>query len=197
MAGSDLTPAIAPDDYRHVLGHFATGVTVITTVAGGDPAGFTCQSFAALSLDPPLVLFCPGRSSSTGRLIIEAGRFCANVLADDQRDLARGFASKKGPDKFEGVSWSPSPAGLPRLDGAHAWVDGIVETVHDAGDHHLVIGRVTSLAVGAGADESADTAPGEPLLFYRGRFTVPEPERGAPEQVDTLLSWPWNDRGWG
>lgn len=187
---------IGADDYRHVLGHFATGVTVITTVSEGQPGGFTCQSFAALSLDPPLVLFCPGKSSSTGRRIIDAGRFCANVLADDQRDLARAFASKV-PDKFDGVAWSPSSAGLPRLDGAHAWVEGEVETVHDGGDHHLVIGRVTALGVSTVDGQSDGAAPHDPLLFYRGRFTVPEPEGGAPEAVDTLLAWPWHGRGWG
>jgi 3-hydroxy-9,10-secoandrosta-1,3,5(10)-triene-9,17-dione monooxygenase reductase component len=195
--------AVAPDEYRHVLGHFATGVTVITTVSGGVPAGFTCQSFGALSLDPPLVLFCPSRSSSTGRRIIESGRFCANVLADSQRALARVFAGKSA-DKFAGVGWSPSPAGLPLLNGAHAWVDASVETVHEAGDHRLVIGRVTGLGVGAvgsgngpghaastgHADGAGSAGGGSPLLFYRGRFTATEPEGGAPEIVDTLLAWP-------
>jgi 3-hydroxy-9,10-secoandrosta-1,3,5(10)-triene-9,17-dione monooxygenase reductase component len=195
--------AVAPDEYRHVLGHFATGVTVITTVAGGEPAGFTCQSFGALSLDPPLVLFCPSRSSSTGSRIIESGRFCVNVLADSQRELARVFASKSA-DKFAGIGWSPSPAGLPLLDGAHAWVDAAVETVHEAGDHRLVIGGVTALGAGAagsgndagyadGTGHAASAGPpgaGSPLLFYRGRFTATEPESGAPEIVDTLLAWP-------
>lgn len=194
---------VAPDEYRHVLGHFATGVTVITTVSGGAPAGFTCQSFGALSLDPPLVLFCPSRSSATGRRIIAAGRFCANVLSESQRDLARGFASKAA-DKFAGVGWSTSPAGLPRLEGAHAWVDASVVTVHEAGDHYLVIGRVTALGVGTGAGGgagggagaiggdagSADGGAEPPLLFYRGRFTATEPEGGAPEIVDTMLAWP-------
>ncbi|HEX6447844.1 MAG TPA: flavin reductase family protein [Trebonia sp.] len=184
-AGHDASPAASPetvaaDQYRHVLGHFCTGVTVITTVDDEGPAGFTCQSFGALSLDPPLVLFCPGRSSSTGRRVMDAGRFCANVLADSQRALARGFASKAA-DKFAGVGWTPSPAGLPLLDGAHAWVDASVETVHEAGDHQLVIGRVSALGVGAS---------GMPLLFHRGRFTATKPESGAPEIVDTLLAWP-------
>ena len=174
------TETVTADQYRHVLGHFCTGVTVITTVDDEGPAGFTCQSFGALSLDPPLVLFCPSRSSSTGRRVMDAGRFCANVLADSQRVLARGFASKAG-DKFAGVGWSPSPAGLPLLDGTHAWVDASVETIHEAGDHQLVIGRVSALGVGAA---------GMPLLFHRGRFTATEPESGAPEIVDTLLAWP-------
>ena len=171
-----------PDRFRQVLGHFCTGVTVITTTDGAGPAGFTCQSFAAVSLDPPLVLFCPGRSSSTWRRIERAGHFCANVLADEQRELARIFASS-GPGKFSGVGWSPAPSGAPLLDGAVAWVAAGVETVHEAGDHYVVIGRVTGLAA---------RRPGPPLLFYRGRYaaTAPGTGEGPPEVVDTLLAWP-------
>jgi 3-hydroxy-9,10-secoandrosta-1,3,5(10)-triene-9,17-dione monooxygenase reductase component len=180
MAAGTVRPVTSTDRFRQVLGHFCTGVTVITTADGDGPTGFTCQSFAALSLDPPLVLFCPSKTSSTWRRIEAAGRFCANVLADSQREVARHFASKV-PDKFDGIGWQPSPAGLPLLDGTLAWVDGEVETVHDAGDHYLVIGRVTEL--------DAESA-GPPLLFYRGRFTVTEEEGGAPEIVDTLLAWP-------
>lgn len=200
---------VTPDRYRQVLGHFCTGVTVISTADEEGLAGFTCQSFAAVSLDPPLVLFCPGKSSSTGRRIIAAGRFCASVLADTQRGLARGFASKAA-DKFAGVGWFESPAGLPVLEGAHAWVDASVETVHEAGDHQLVLGRVTALGTGThgtagtastigtpGTHGTADTpgtadagGTGLPLLFYRGRFTATEAESGAPEIIDTLLAWP-------
>jgi len=186
-AGHDASPAASPqtvgaDEYRHVLGHFCTGVTVITTVDDEGPAGFTCQSFGALSLDPPLVLFCPSLSSSTGRRVMDAGRFCANVLAGSQRALARGFASKAA-DKFAGVGWSPSPSGAPVLDGALTWVDCAVEAVHEAGDHYVVLGRVTGLG---------ECGPGRPLLFYRGRYgvTAGEPTDGLPEIVDTLLAWP-------
>jgi 3-hydroxy-9,10-secoandrosta-1,3,5(10)-triene-9,17-dione monooxygenase reductase component len=175
-----LTPE--PDRFRQVLGHFCTGVTVITTVDATGPAGFTCQSFAAVSLDPPLVLFCPSRSSATWRRIERAGHFCANVLADEQRELARVFAGS-GPAKFDGVGWSPAPSGAPLLDGAVAWVGAEIETVQEAGDHYVVIGRVTGL--------SADR-PGPPLLFYRGRYAVTAPGTGdgPPEVVDTLLAWP-------
>jgi 3-hydroxy-9,10-secoandrosta-1,3,5(10)-triene-9,17-dione monooxygenase reductase component len=145
------------------------------------PTGFTCQSFTALSLDPPLVLFCPAKSSSTWQRIERAGRFCANVLADGQREAARQFASKV-PDKFEGVEWSPSASGLPLIEEALAWVDAEVETIHDGGDHHVVIGRVLDLG--------ARTTLMPPLLFYRGRFTITEPESGTPELIDTLLAWP-------
>jgi 3-hydroxy-9,10-secoandrosta-1,3,5(10)-triene-9,17-dione monooxygenase reductase component len=180
-------PAVAagpePARFRQVLGHFCTGVTVITTVdSGGRPCGFACQSFAALSLDPPLVLFCPSRVSATWRRIAAAGHFCANVLTAGQRDLARVFGTA-GADKFAGVAWSPSSSGAPVLAGVLTWVGCQVETVHEAGDHHVVLGRVTELG---------PCGTGQPLLFYRGRYgvTAAAPADGPPEVVDTLLAWP-------
>jgi 3-hydroxy-9,10-secoandrosta-1,3,5(10)-triene-9,17-dione monooxygenase reductase component len=165
-----------------VLGHFGTGVTVITTMHAGRPAGFACQAFAALSLDPPLVLFCPGKSSATWPAIAQAGHFCANVLADGQQALARRFGISGG-DKFAGVPWSPSPSGAPVLAGALTWVEAAVEAVHEAGDHYVVVGRVTALG---------ECRPGQPLLFYRGRYTATDPRLAdaPPEVVDTLLAWP-------
>jgi 3-hydroxy-9,10-secoandrosta-1,3,5(10)-triene-9,17-dione monooxygenase reductase component len=171
-----------PAAFRQVLGHFCTGVTVITTADAGRPAGFACQSFAALSLDPPLVLFCPSRTSGTWPRIERAGHFCANVLASDQRELARIFGGR-GADRFAGVRWSPSPSGAPILDGALTWVGCTVETAQEAGDHYVVTGRVTELGA---------CRAGQPLLFYRGRFsaTAPRAADGPPEVVDTLLAWP-------
>jgi 3-hydroxy-9,10-secoandrosta-1,3,5(10)-triene-9,17-dione monooxygenase reductase component len=168
--------------FRQVLGHFCTGVTVITTVDSDGPAGFTCQSFAALSLDPPLVLFCPSRSSATWPRIEKAGHFCANVLADDQRELGRIFAGRDA-RRFDGVAWSPAPSGAPVLDGVVAWVTAEVADVHEAGDHYLVTGRVTGLRA---------RRPGPPLLFYKGRYAVTAPGAGdgPPEVVDSLLAWP-------
>ena len=168
--------------FRQVLGHFCTGVTVITTVGDGGPAGFACQAFAALSLEPPLVLFCPSRSSMTWPVIVRAGHFCANVLADGQQELARRFGTT-GTDKFAGVPWSPSPAGAPVLDGTLTWVECAVEAVHEAGDHHLVVSRVTALGA---------CRAGQPLLFYRGRYAATDPRRadGPAEVVDTQLAWP-------
>jgi 3-hydroxy-9,10-secoandrosta-1,3,5(10)-triene-9,17-dione monooxygenase reductase component len=167
-----------------VLGHFCTGVTVVTVCDEAGPAGFACQSFAAVSLDPPLVLFSPSRSSATWPRIARAGRFCANVLAAGQRSLARTFGASAAPgtDRFAGVAWSPPAAG-PVLDGALTWVGCAVEAVHEAGDHFVVIGRVTELG---------ECAAGQPLLFYRGRYTVTDarPPDGPPEIVDTLLAWP-------
>ena len=151
--------------FRSVLGHFATGVTVITALDGGEPVGFTCQSFQSLSLDPPLVTFAPQRSSRTWPRIRRVGRFCANVLAEGQEDLGRAFAVA-GADKYAGTEWSPSPAGSPVLDGVLAWVDCEVVDEHDGGDHVLVVGRVLDLAVPRDA---------RPLLFFRGRFASLRP----------------------
>ena len=171
-----------PGRFRQVLGHFCTGVTIITTLDESGPAGFACQSFAALSLDPPLVLFCPSRSSATWTRIERAGFFCANVLTAGQEELARVFGTR-GVDKFAGVSWAPAPSGAPVLAGVLTWVGCTVEAVHDGGDHHVVLGRVTELG---------ECAPGQPLLFYRGRYgvTAAEPAGALPEIVDTLLAWP-------
>jgi 3-hydroxy-9,10-secoandrosta-1,3,5(10)-triene-9,17-dione monooxygenase reductase component len=169
-------------EYRRVLGHFCTGVTVVTSIDAGEPVGFACQAFAALSLDPPLVLFCPGSGSSTWPRIERAGHFCVNVLADDQRDLSRVFGTS-GADKFAGVGWSPSPAGAPVLAGALTWAACRIEAAHPAGDHHVVIGRVTELG------ECRDRRP---LLFYKGRYTgtAAVSPHEPPEVVDTLLAWP-------
>ena len=168
--------------YRHALGHFCTGVTVITGAENGRPAGFACQAFAALSLTPPLVLFCPSASSRTWPAIATSGTFCVNVLAAGQQEIARRFGVS-GADKFAGLSWSPSPSGAPILAGALTWVECAVEAVHEAGDHYLVVGRVTELG---------PCQPGQPLLFYRGRYAATDPGRpdGPPEVVDTLLAWP-------
>jgi 2,3-dihydroxybiphenyl 1,2-dioxygenase len=129
-----------------------------------------------------LVLFCPSRSSATWPLIARAGHFCANVLTAGQRDLARVFGTA-GADKFAGVRWSPSSAGSPVLAGALTWVGCAVEAVYEAGDHHVVLGRVTELGT-CGRDQ--------PLLFYRGRYGMTEAAAadGPPEVVDTLLAWP-------
>lgn len=173
--------------FRQVLGHFCTGVTVITTAAvsagRAGPAGFACQAFAALSLAPPLVLFCPSRSSATWPVIERARHFCANVLADGQQELARRFGTSGG-DKFDGVPWSPSPSGAPVLADVLTWVECAVEAVHEAGDHYLVVGRVTMLG---------PCRAGRPLLFYRGRYAATDPGdpgSGPTEVVDTLLAWP-------
>ncbi len=165
-----------------MFGHFGTGVTVITTVDGAGPAGFACQAFAPLSLDPPLVLFCPQAGSATWQRIRAAGIFGVNVLASDQRDVSRLFGTR-GADRFATVGWTPAPSGVPLLDGALTWADCRVEAVHPGGDHAIVTGRVTALG------QCRDITP---LLFHRSRYTTTTPASPyeEPEVVDTLLSWP-------
>ena len=170
------------DRFRHVFGHFCTGVTVVTTVDAAGPAGFACQAFAALSLEPPLVLFCPSKTSATWRRVATSGVFCVNVLDAGQVELARVFGTS-GADKFAGVGWAPCTSGAPVLDGVLTWAGCEVMQTHDAGDHYIVMGRVTELG---------ECQPGEPLLFYRGRYGAPaaRPAEGPPEVVDTILAWP-------
>ncbi|MFH8346029.1 flavin reductase [Streptomyces sp. NPDC018045] len=128
------------------------------------PAGFACQSFASLSLDPPLVTFMVARTSTTWPRIARAGVFCVNILGADQEALCRAFAVS-GADKFAGVAHTPAPVtGSPRLAGVPAWIDCAVQAVHTGGDHLIVVGRVTAL----GTDPRA--AQAGPLLFHRGAF---------------------------
>jgi len=163
--GDDERLPVDPAEFRRVLGQFATGVTVITAYdEDEDPAGFACQSFASLSLDPPLVAFMVARTSTTWPRIARAGSFCVNVLGADQGELCRGFAVS-GADKFAGVAHTPAPAtGSPLLDGVPAWIDCTIQAVHTGGDHLIVVGRVAALGAEDGGGE------GDPLLFHRGRF---------------------------
>ncbi|MET8967948.1 flavin reductase family protein [Streptomyces hydrogenans] len=158
----DERAPVDPAEFRRVLGHFASGVTLVTTVDEAGPTGFACQSFASLSLDPPLVAFMVARTSTTWPRIAAAGTFCVNILGADQGPLCRSFAVS-GADKFAGVEWTPTPVtGTPRLTGTPAWIDCAITAVHTGGDHLIVVGRVEAL----GTDDT-DT---EPLLFHRGRF---------------------------
>ncbi len=148
-----------PTTMRAVLGHFPSGVTIVTGIVDDEPAGFTCQSFSSLSLDPPLVLILPGRTSTSWPRIEATGRFCVNVLAADQEDLSTTFA-RSGIDKFAGVAWTASPLGSPILAGATAWIDCTLHASHEGGDHLIVVGAVHDLA-----------AHGQPpLVFHRGSY---------------------------
>ena len=149
--------------FRDVLGTFASGITVITTVTNGEPIGMTCQSFSSVSLDPPLVLFVPARSSRAWPVIQRTGRFCVNILAADQEHVSTQMATK-GVDKFAGLGWRPAEVtGSPVLEGSLAHLDCTIHTVHEGGDHYVVIGRVEHL-------ETTEAAVAEPLLYYRGRY---------------------------
>jgi 3-hydroxy-9,10-secoandrosta-1,3,5(10)-triene-9,17-dione monooxygenase reductase component len=151
---------VDPRVMRDVLGHFVSGVTVVTAMAADGPVGFTCQSFSSLSLEPPLVAFAPARTSTTWPRLRDARRFCVNVLAEEQRDLSAQFA-RSGTDKYAGVGWTSSPHGSPVLDGVVAWIDSELWAEYDGGDHTIAVARVLDL----GADASRT-----PLLFHRGAY---------------------------
>ncbi|MGH6656056.1 MAG: flavin reductase family protein [Actinocrinis sp.] len=150
----------ASAEFRSVMGNFATGVTVITTLDGPTPVGFTCQTFTSLSLDPPLISFAATRESASRARILSTGRFCVNILAYDQRGLCAKFAAS-GVDRFQGTPWRLSPNGSPVIGGSVAWIDCAVEAEYPAGDHTIVLGRVHDLAI---MREAA------PLVFHRGQF---------------------------
>ena len=147
--------------FRDVLGRFCTGVTVVTTISGGEPVGMTCQSFSSVSLSPPLVMFCPAKTSRAWPMMQRSGHFCVNLLAEGQDELSNAMASR-GSDKFAGVDWSPSKTGAPLIDGVLGYVDCTIHAVHEAGDHYIVIGKVQDLGFGDAED---------PLLFFKGKYT--------------------------
>lgn len=171
--GPDERAPVDQGEFRGVLGRFATGVALVTAGCPDGPAGFACQSFVSLSLDPPLVAFMVGRTSMTWPRIARAGVFCVNVLTADQAALCGQFAVS-GADKFAGVGWTPAPAtGSPRIDGASAWIDCAIHAVHTGGDHLVVVGRVIALGTPDAPENDALEDPGSysgPLLFYRGGF---------------------------
>lgn len=154
--------AVAHDRlFRDVLGRFATGVTVVTGLLDGVPYGLTCQSFTSVSLEPPLVLFCPARTSRAWPLIQRSGHFCVNILSAEQEHVSRVMASR-GTDKFAGLDWERSRVtGSPVLAGTLGHVDATISSVHEAGDHFAVVGRVLDLRAHDGD---------RPLLFFRGAY---------------------------
>jgi 3-hydroxy-9,10-secoandrosta-1,3,5(10)-triene-9,17-dione monooxygenase reductase component len=152
----------APDaaTYREAIGHFATGVSVVTSVGRRGPSGLTANAVCSLSLEPLLALVCLDLGSRTLAAVRDSRRLAINVLARDQERLAQGFALK-GPEheKFGGVAWTDVD-GLPILDGVIAWVAGDVQELLPGGDH--MIGIVTVTRVGASG--------GEPLVYHRGGY---------------------------
>lgn len=179
---------IDPKAFRTVLGHFTTGVTIITAASAQGPVGFACQSFAALSLDPPLVLFCPAKTSGSWPVIEQTGHFAVNVLAEHQQDVSSVFGAR-GEDKFARVDWTPADkSSSPLITDTLTWLDCAIDTVHDAGDHYIVIGRVLELG---------HTSHAKPLLFDRGRYrtTADTPGEALPTNtaLDAFLTWPIGD----
>lgn len=153
--------AVDSQQFRRVLGHYPTGVCLITAMSEEHgPLGMIVGSFSSVSLDPPLVGFFPDCSSTSWPKVQETGRFCVNVLAANQQEMCRDFAMRKE-DKFANISYRLSPQGLPVVDDAVAWIECDLHAVHDAGDHFLVLGEVLSLDIGQ---------PRSPLLFFQGGY---------------------------
>ncbi|MER7078004.1 flavin reductase family protein [Saccharopolyspora kobensis] len=170
-----MTPHLpTPLEMRRAMGSFASGVTVVTGCDDGEPVGFACQSFASVSLDPPLVLFCADHRGRAWPRIRKAGGFCVNVLAEQQSDLCDRFGSSRGA-KFAGLSWQLSRWGSPVLPGVLARVHARVHEVHAAGDHDVVIGEVLELET---------PTQDRPMVFFRGGFGI-EPELVLPD------AWDW------
>jgi flavin reductase (DIM6/NTAB) family NADH-FMN oxidoreductase RutF len=161
---------LASDDFRKVLSHFGSGVTIVTLCdADRRPTGLTCSAFASVSLDPPLVLVCVDHTSQSYPALRERGRFAVNVLGAEQEALSRRFASSRL-DKFDGVPHAISDLGLPLIEGAIAQLECSTVSAHVEGDHTIFVGRV----------ERVDIPGGEPLLYFRGRYErLAEPRPGA------------------
>lgn len=160
---SDSSASIDPREFRNVLGAFMTGVTVVTAVDDGQPVGMAVNSFTSVSLDPPLVAFCPAKSSSTWESIKRSSAFVVNILSADQEDVCRVFASG-GVDRFADLQWSPSVAtGSPVIGGALAHIDCVIDREYDGGDHLIVVGLVREIST-----PPVDGAL--PLGFYRGKY---------------------------
>ena len=147
--------------FRDVLGRYASGVTVVTTVSNGEPIGMTCQSFMSVSLTPPLVMFSPAKTSRAWPRIQASGRFAVNFLGEAQQELSNTMASR-GVDKFAGLAWEPAPVtGSPLFPDAVGYVDCSIDRVYEAGDHFLVLGLVEELEL---------RAESSPLLYFQGEY---------------------------
>lgn len=153
---------IDPGHFRSVLAHLPTGVTVITAYGeDGNPVGMAANSVTSVSLDPPLILLCPAKSSTTWPAIRAASGFCVNVMAGHHEEVTRRFAAK-GIDRWAGLEYTERPTG-PALDDAVAWIECRPQDEHDAGDHTIVVGRVVAIEATSGPDAEA-------LVFFRGSY---------------------------
>jgi flavin reductase (DIM6/NTAB) family NADH-FMN oxidoreductase RutF len=160
---SPTVAGIGSAEFRHAVGHFATGVTIVTSVGpAGEPVGTTANAVCSLSLDPPLILVCFDRSSLTLAAIRSHGAFAINVLAAPQQHLSANFARRGVAAVWEGVRHRPGPTGSPRLADVLATLECTVEYQVPGGDHEILVGRVRH-AETAGTDA-------EPLLYWRGGY---------------------------
>jgi 3-hydroxy-9,10-secoandrosta-1,3,5(10)-triene-9,17-dione monooxygenase reductase component len=153
--------------FRQAVGQFVTGVTVVAVEVDGEIRGMTANAFTSLSLDPPLVLFCVRRTAHLAQVIHSTSHFSVNILTEAQQALSTYFAGgwkESAPPAFTFARWGHSH----RLEGCLAALDCAVETIHEGGDHWIVVGRVLTL------HRSEDA--GAPLVFARGRYTALAPE---------------------
>ena len=151
--------SVSEDEFRNVLGRFASGVTVVTAVANGKDQGMTVSAFCSVSLMPPLVLICIERSASAHEALTTSDEFVVNILSADQEQLARRFAIE-GIDRFEGVAYGRGQSGIAVLDNIIGVVECRRTTLYAGGDHTIIIGQV----------EAARAENGKPLLYYRGGY---------------------------
>ncbi|MDE4142231.1 flavin reductase [Phaeobacter gallaeciensis] len=154
-------PKDAADGFRRSLGEFATGVTVITTCVDGVNYGLTSNSFASVSLNPPLVLWSIKYESQSFPAFERCTHFAVNVLSDDQMDMSQRFA-RSGPDKFDGIDWTPGVGGAPLLHNTTASFECSMSTTHSGGDHLILLGEVQNFR----------RFDRQPLLFAKGRYAV-------------------------
>ena len=161
MPAEQGDPAQDSRAFRRSLGQYPTGVTVIAARDGDQLLGMAVNSFAAVSLDPPLVLWSIRRASRSADAFLRCGHFAVSILADDQVEVAQLFGAS-APDRFERVRWQPGLEGAPLIDGAIAHLECRLATRHDGGDHHVLIGQVLRHA----------RLPGEPLVFAQGQYAV-------------------------
>lgn len=159
---SRSSTAIEPLRFREALGHYASGITVITSQIEDEPVGFTCQSFYSVSMSPPLVSFSVMAGSASYPRIRQAGRFAVNILSGEQAGISNQFA-RRGTDKWQGVQWQASPLGNPIIAGSLHWLDCEIHAEHVAGDHLIVIGEVKALNL-------QQTAATQPLLYFKGQY---------------------------
>src|SRR5690348_1438387 len=153
---------IDADLFRRVMGSFASGVSIVTTIEpDGQPRGFTASGLSSLSLDPRLLLICVSAKSATLAAIQGRDAFTVNILTEAQRELAQRFASRQE-NKFAGVDWRAGATGTPVLDGALAYAECRVFRIYEGGDHVIILGEI----VAAGAGDAV------PLLYFRGRYGV-------------------------
>lgn len=152
-------PAFDPSTFRSAMGAFATGVAVVMANHHERLHGMTVNSLTSVSLNPPLLLVCPRRGSTTGLAMKSSGLFVVNILEAQQRALATRFVGDFA-NRFDGLDLGRSPRGFPVLANALAHFDCIVRNVYEGGDHDIVVGEVVSCT----------QRPGSPLLFYRGQF---------------------------